>query len=179
VYVAIARLRDAAAHRAYNAYHQLDHQPEYRALDGVVHADRWVRAPDCATYHRTPSFLDELQYFNMQWLAAPVDRSIANYSELAEQLLISGRRSDIGLLERLFLGYFRAIKGYVSPRLTVSPGALVFRPNRGLFVSMLQLAEPGTLAADVTSLTAIARCCPQCCRSPASQAGGRSRAIPP
>jgi hypothetical protein len=129
--------------------------------------------------HRIPSFLDELQYFNMQWLASAVDRSIANYSELAEQLLISGRRSDIGLVDRLFLGYFRAIKGYVSPRLTVSPGALVFRPNRGLFVTMSQLAEPGTLGADGYLAHRDRTVFPPCCRSRASRAGGRSRAIRP
>ena len=38
---------DPARHRDYNAWHQLDHLPENRALRGVLHGERWVRTPAC------------------------------------------------------------------------------------------------------------------------------------
>ncbi len=65
-------LVDASLHRAYNAWHQLDHRPENLALPGVIYGERWVKSPDCTAGTATPLLpLSEFHYFNMYWFREP------------------------------------------------------------------------------------------------------------
>ncbi len=40
------------------------------------------------------------------------------------------------------LAFFRPVKGYAAPRVLVDPDVLPFRPNRGIHVSLAELADP-------------------------------------
>ncbi|WP_433045909.1 hypothetical protein [Dactylosporangium sp. CS-033363] len=137
---------DPAQHRAYNAWHQLDHRPENLALPGVLHGERWVRPPDCAG-PPAGSPLDALQYLNMYWFRDPAEESFRAWQELAERSYQWGRRPDTVLARRLMMGSFTPVKGYAGPRVLVSPAALPFRPNRGVYVRVTRLADPHGAAA--------------------------------
>ncbi len=139
----------AADHRAYNAWHQLDHRPENLLLPGVLWGERWVRSPDCAAAGTAPDdALARLHYLNMYWFKDPADEATAEWSTLAERSFHWGRRDDIHLANRLLMGFFRPIKGYVNSRVLVSADALPFRPTRGIYVSVSRIDEPRTAAAE-------------------------------
>lgn len=148
VFFSFTEVPDPSMHRAYNEWHQLDHRPENLALPGVRHGERWVRSPRCVSTHGVESPLDALHYLNMYWYAEPVAASVQEWTALAERSLQWGRRPDLAWANRLLMGFFSAVKGYASPRVLVSADALVFRPNRGVFLTVEEVREPAGAAAD-------------------------------
>jgi hypothetical protein len=140
-------LADPGGHRAYNEWHQLDHRPENLLLPGVAWGDRWARTADCARAGEAaagvpdPTFAG-VDYLAMYWFRAPYEQSLAEWNKLAEDSFQWGRGPIIPGVERPLLAYFVPVHGYAAPRVRVSPEALVFRPNRGLHVTLTELAEP-------------------------------------
>lgn len=150
-FFSFTEIPDAADHRAYNSWHQLDHRPENLLLPGVRWGERWVRSPDCVEAGTAPdAVLAKLHYLNMYWFNDPVDQATAEWSTLAERSFHWGRRDDVHLANRLLMGFFRPIKGYVNDRVLVSADALAFRPTRGIYVSVTRIDEPRS--ADAESL---------------------------
>ena len=147
-FFSFASLTDPTRHRAYNAWHQLDHRPENLALDGVVYGERWVRSPDCAARGVAAQGLADTHYVNMYWFAEPAEASIAQWQQLAERSFQWGRRPDVAFTARPFMGFFSAIKGYASPRVLLSADALPFRPTRGVHISLARLAAPHDRATE-------------------------------
>ena len=142
VFFSFLELTDPTRHAEYNAYHQLDHRPENLALPGVRWGDRWVRTPACAASSTgTDAQLMRMQYTTMYWFADPVERSVAEWAELGELAFQWGRRPDTDWAER-HVGFFRPLKGYVNPRVLVSPDALPFRPVRSMLLNVLRVREP-------------------------------------
>jgi hypothetical protein len=143
-------LVDASLHRAYNAWHQLDHRPENLALPGVIYGERWVKSPDCTAGTATPLLpLSEFHYFNMYWFREPERESIREFWALAERSMLWGRRPD-RMVRRPLVGWLMPVKGYVSPRVRVSEGVLPLRPNRGVYLTVSRLNAPGGKAAEET-----------------------------
>lgn len=141
-------LTDPTKHREFNEYHQLDHRPENLALPGVVWGDRWVRTPDCAAASTgSDGVLDQIHYVAMYWFAEPLAQTMTEWVQLGTSAFQWGRRPDTDYARRE-TGFFRPLKGYVNPRVLVSADALPFRPVRGLHVTYLRVAEPGTSAAE-------------------------------
>jgi hypothetical protein len=139
---------DASRHEDYNAWHQLDHMPENLALPGVIHGQRWVRSPDCAEAGDSPAeFLAGLHYVTMYWFRDPVEESFQEWRELGERTYQLGRRQELPYTRRPMMGAFSPVKGYANPRVRVSPDVVPFRPNRGLDISVLRVAEPRSEAA--------------------------------
>lgn len=137
VFVSFAEITDPGSHRAYNAWHQLDHRPENLALDGVRHGERWVRTPGCAaTSLVTDARLERTHYVNMYWFREPWRASFAEWQELAEKSYQWGRRPEIGYTERPLMGLFRTVRGQAAPRVLVSPDALPFRPASAVQLSL-------------------------------------------
>jgi len=140
-------LADPSGHRAYNEWHQLDHRPENLLLPGVAWGDRWARTEACAQAGEAaagvpaPEFAD-VDYMAMYWFREPYDESLAEWNKLAEDSFQWGRGPIIPGVSRPLLAYFVPVRGYVAPRVRVSPEALVFRPNRGLHVTLTELPEP-------------------------------------
>jgi hypothetical protein len=140
---------DPRHHPAYNEWHQLDHRPENLRLPGVVWGERWVHAPDCAAVASTADPpLAALHYVNMYWFAEPADASITAWSVLAERTFHEGRRADVHLANRLLMGFFRPVRGYVNARVRVSADVLPFRPNRGVHLTVSQVDAPRAPAAE-------------------------------
>jgi hypothetical protein len=143
VFFSFASITDPQSHREYNAWHQLDHRPENLALDGVIHGERWVRSPDCAAVSAVDdASLATTHYVNIYWFATPSEQSIAEWQDLAERSFQWGRRPDVAFTTRPLMGFFNTVKGYVSPRVLLSPDALPFRPTRGVHVSLTRLRAP-------------------------------------
>jgi hypothetical protein len=147
-FFSFTELRDATLHRPYNDWHQLDHRPENLALDGVAYGERWVRSPDCVADHAPGTLLDPLQYLNMYWFREPVRAAVDEWAELAERSIHWGRRPDVGWANRLLMGFFLTVKGYAHPRVRVSPDVLPLRPNTGVYVTVDEIDEPASAAAE-------------------------------
>ena len=121
-------------HREYDAWHQLDHLPENRALPGVLHGERWVRSPDCraATDVDDEPTLSAADYVAMYWFREPARASIEEWLALGESTRHQGRRPDLDWTTRRLTGFFRPEAGHVDPAAQVSLAALPFRPARGV-----------------------------------------------
>jgi hypothetical protein len=140
---------DAARHRAYNEWHQLEHRPENLRLPGVTWGERWVHSPDCRPVSDAPdTTFSNLHYVNMYWFREPVAESTAAWSGLAERSFQWGGRDDIHIANRLFIAFFRPIRGYVNRRARVEADVLPFRPNRGVHVKVTRVDEPRSGAAE-------------------------------
>ncbi|MCX4388146.1 hypothetical protein OG777_14560 [Micromonospora peucetia] len=146
------KVTDAARHRAYNAWHQLDHRPENLALPGVVHGDRWVRTPACERLGSYPDLaLAGSQYMAMYWFAEPTADSIPAWKDLGDRAIHQGRRPELAWTERPMTRMFRPVQGYVAPRALVTLAALPFRPNRGVHVEVSRVET--SLHPDVADLS--------------------------
>jgi hypothetical protein len=141
---------DPRRHRDYNAWHQLDHLPENRALRGVIHGVRWVRTPACraasAALGASDPTLDAAQYVAMYWFAEAADgrveQSVDEWRELGETTRQQGRRPELDWTVRRMTGTFRPEAGTVAPRALVSVGALPFHPHRGVVLDVLRVHNP-------------------------------------
>ncbi len=139
---------DPTRHRDYNAWHQLDHLPENRALRGVVHGERWVRSPACraASVGPTDPTLDAAHYVAMYWFAEDsdggVERHVEEWQALGESTRQEGRRPELGWTVRRLTDFFRPERGVVAPRALVTVGALPFRPHRGVVLDVRRVDDP-------------------------------------
>lgn len=138
VFFSFVALADPARKREYNEWHQLDHLPENLRLPGVAHGDRWARTGDGTA---SPE-LAGVDYLAMYWFRPPYEQSVAEWRKLGEDSFQWGRGPLIPGVQRPLLGFFTPVLGYVAPRVRLSADALPFRPNRGLHVTVTELAEP-------------------------------------
>ncbi|MEO6989209.1 MAG: hypothetical protein ABI239_11240 [Aquihabitans sp.] len=148
-FISLARMESPEHHQAYNEWHQLDHRPENLVLDGVMWGERWVQTPElrAASLVADGEFGD-FHYLTLYWFRPPVEVSISAWTDLADRSFHWGRRQELAWTERPFMGFFRPILGYAAPRVDVSPQALPFRPNRGVYV----VASKVTNAADARAV---------------------------
>lgn len=140
-FLGTTRIDDPAGHRAYNEWHQLDHRPENLLLDKVAWGERWVRSPDCCDLTAAAvAEWDDFHYLNSYWFRSPVEAAIAEWAALADRSFHWGRRPDLLVASRPFMGFFRPMLGRVAPRALVSAGALPLRPNRGVYLTVTRSA---------------------------------------
>jgi len=143
VFFGFIGLEDRSKHKEYNEWHQLDHLPENLVLPGVAWGDRWVRSPDCVAAGTAPDPAHaDHDYAVMYWFREPADASIAAWRELNESSVHWGRRPELAWARRRPVGFFVPVKGYVHPRVLVSPEALPFRPHRGVHVTLTRVTSP-------------------------------------
>ncbi|CAM3347031.1 hypothetical protein NODU109028_12830 [Nocardioides dubius] len=155
VFFSFPQVTDPAKHPDYNAWHQLDHQPENRALPGVLHGDRWVRTPAdraASGAQGEPSAdaraLEAADYVAMYWFADPVADSVGEWLELGRTTGELGRRPDLEWTTRRLTGFFRPLEGRVADGVEISASALPFRIHAGVIVEVVRVAEPSTAGAD-------------------------------
>ncbi|WP_300681861.1 hypothetical protein [Nocardioides sp.] len=142
---------DPGRHQDYNAWHQLDHLPENRALGSVLHGERWVRTPACreasaALGLPADSTLDAAHYVAMYWFAegvgGRVEPGVKEWKELGESTRLAGRRPELDWTVRRLTGMFCPEHGVVAPRALVSVGALPLRPHRGIVLDVALAEDP-------------------------------------
>jgi hypothetical protein len=141
VFFSFTEITDRRRHRDYNSWHQLDHRPENLALPGVIYGERWVRSPDCDEVARAadPRFTG-FHYMNMYWFRDPVEQSRREWQDLGSRSFQWGRRPELAWARRNLLQFADPVKGYVNPRALVSPDVLPLRPNRGIWLTVSQMA---------------------------------------
>ncbi len=141
-FFSFAELTDAARHREFNEYHQLDHRPENLALPSVIFGERWVRSPDCADALPTAATdFASVHYLTMYWLREPIEASRVEWIDLGSTAAYLGRRPDLDWSQRPLVAPFVPLKGYTNPRVLISAEALPFRPARGIFVTATQIGD--------------------------------------
>ena len=144
-YISFTEVTDPTKHADYNRWHMLDHRPENINLPGMIYGERFVVSPDCAAKVTAsdPAFYP-FHYLLMYWMQEPMEETWKGFRTFADTSIIMGRRPDIPYSKRHLQGIFFPLKGYVNPRILVSPEALPYRPARGLYVQAFDVADPGS-----------------------------------
>ena len=142
-FFAFTEITEPSAHRAYNEWHQFDHLPEQLPIAGIASGQRWVASPRCraVTYSSEVETDDEntggrpdisvAQYLTLYLMRGPLDETLRSFYDLAVQLHEEDR----------FFPHRRALESgplavrglFAAPRVRVSPAAVPYRPNRGVY----------------------------------------------
>ena len=146
-FFSFTEVTDPNEHHSYNEWHQLDHMPEQYPLDGIAYGQRWVSTPACrAARAVSEPLLDPIHYMTLYLMTEPVDRTLREFMQL-------GR--DLHAVERFHLhrkawlsGPFPFRAADVAPRVLISAEAVPYRPNRGVYVEVEEVA--GDEAVDPT-----------------------------
>jgi hypothetical protein len=145
-FFSFTEITDPREHRSYNEWHQLDHMPEQYPLDGVAYGQRWVSTPACrAARAVSEPPLDAIHYMTLYLMTEPVDRTLHEFMQLGRDLR-AANRFHLARAARLS-GPFRYVDARVAPRVLVSREAVPYRPNRGVYVEVEELAS-GAAAGD-------------------------------
>lgn len=134
------RLTDPAERYAYNEWHQLDHQPENRALPGVMWGDRWALTEDCRAVARGEGELAGVDFVAMYWFLPPVDRAVDEWTRLGESSYQWGRGPMLPGIRREMLAFFTPVKGYAAVDAPVSPTIVPLRPHAGVHIEVTRFA---------------------------------------
>ncbi len=132
-FFSFTEVTDPGGHRAYNAWHQLDHMPEQYSIPGVAHGQRWVATPACraARAVEDPTFA-RVHYVTLYLMGVPVPATLEAFGALAEDLRESGRFFEH---RRAHLSGPLEITGSVAAaRVQVSAAVVPLRPGRGVYV---------------------------------------------
>ncbi len=123
-------------HRAYNEWHMLDHMPEQFPIPGIAFGQRWVSTPACrAARLFEDAALAETHYLTCYYMTEPLERTLTDFFDLADQLRALGR--FFAHRKGLMGGPFLLVKEYVAARVRISAEALPYRPNRGIAALVL------------------------------------------
>ena len=122
-FFSFTEVTDPSAHRAYDDWHRLDHQPEQFSLDGVLFGQRWACTSACRQARVAVSPLLEPCHYMTLYLLRDAE-VLPPFFALAQRL----RRADH------LSGPFEVCGRWVSPRVKVSEAVVPFRPARGVYV---------------------------------------------
>jgi hypothetical protein len=147
-FLSFTEITDPAEHRSYNEWHQLDHLPEQYRLPGIVHGQRWAATPACRAARavaepRADHRLDRVHYLTLYVMAEPIDETLRDFHELGRRLQREGRFHQHR--RALLSGPFDLETVRAAGRVAVSDEAILYRPNRGVYV----IVESPATAADV------------------------------
>jgi hypothetical protein len=139
-FFSFTEITDPAEHRAYNEWHQLDHLPEQLPLRGVAYGQRWVATPACAAAAlHADDALAETHYVTLYLMTQPVEQTLAEFLALGQRLRSLGR---FHLHRRSHLsGPLQVLEASSAGRVLISPEAVPYRPNRGVYVQVQDVAR--------------------------------------
>lgn len=127
-------------HKSYNEWHQFDHMPEQYPLRGIAFGQRWVSTPQCRLLrHRNADFLADIHYVTLYLMMDPLDETLAAFWGLAEHLrgidrFYPHRKAHLS-------GAFDLLSACASDRAIISPAAVPYRPNMGVYVFLEQSSD--------------------------------------
>jgi hypothetical protein len=145
-FFSFAEITDPTQHRAFNEYHQLDHRPANLALPCVYWGERFVRTPACAAASQTPDpRYAGTHYVNFYLFRDASKEARWEWTKLGSLGAYWGRKPDHDWSRRE-VGFFETLNAWSHPRVRVEPEVLPMRPNRGIHVTVEELAgDPGRL----------------------------------
>jgi hypothetical protein len=134
-FFSFTEVTDPAEHRAYNEWHQLDHMPEQFPLRGIVFGQRWVSTPACRAARAVSGpRLDPIHYVTLYLMTDPIEETLHEFYALGRHL------HEVDRFHRhrraLLSGPLRFVDAVVAPRVLISPEAVPYRPNRGVYVQV-------------------------------------------
>ena len=134
-FLSFTEVTDPAAHPAYNAWHQLDHQPEQFSVPGVRFGQRWVSTPACRRARAASG-----PEARRRPVRDPLPDGAALHRD-ARRLLGPGagasrRRAVLRIRRSLLNGPFAVADMRAAAGVAIQPQLLPFRPSRGLYVSV-------------------------------------------
>jgi hypothetical protein len=139
-FFSFTEITDPNEHHSYNEWHQLDHMPEQYPLDGIAFGQRWVSTPACRRARAVSAApLDAIHYMTLYLMTEPVDRTLREFMQLGRDLHAVGR-FHLHRKARLS-GPFPLLASAVAPRVLISPEAVPYRPNLGVYVEVEELAD--------------------------------------
>ena len=138
-FFSFTEITDPGEHRAYNEWHQLDHLPEQYPLGGLAFGQRWVSTPACAAARKVNAeLLAPIHYVTLYLMTEPVDDTLEAFMQLGQRLHELGRFHQHRRAR--LSGPLDVADTSAAARVLVSPQAVPFRPNRGVYVIV---EEPG------------------------------------
>jgi hypothetical protein len=118
-------------HRAYNEWHQLDHQPAQHVLPGIAHGERWVCTPQnrAAAPVLDPE-LGRAQYLTLYLMTEPLAETLRGFRHLAAEL----QAVDRFFTDRTahLAGAWRVRERWAAPRVLVDAAVVPWRPATGV-----------------------------------------------
>ena len=117
---------------AYVKWHQTDHMAEQFRIAGLSWGQRFVATAACekASATRSGAFVDARHLQN--YLMEDPRRVLAEFEALGHELTGLGRmRTDISPCS---MGAYHLLETHASPRVLLSPEAVPYRPNHGVYV---------------------------------------------
>jgi hypothetical protein len=141
-FFSFTEITDPAEHKSYNEWHQLDHMPEQYPLAGVIFGQRWVSTPACRGARAyDDADLAPIHYMTLYLMGEPVDTTLEEFRALGRRLHAEGRFHEHRRAR--LAGPFAVTAMSAAPRVLVSPRAVPFRPNRGVYVVVRDRSGPG------------------------------------
>ena len=132
-FFSFTEITDPGAHRAYNEWHQLDHQPEQYTIPGVAYGERWVATPACrAARAVVDERLAPAHYVTIYLMGPPLQETLEAFGALAKSLWAAGRFFEPR--RALLSGPLEITGRAVAARALVSADVVPVRPNRGVYV---------------------------------------------
>jgi hypothetical protein len=140
-FFSFTEITDPKEHHSYNEWHMLDHMPEQYPLHGIVYGQRWVSTPACrAARAVSGERLDPIHYVTLYLMAAPLDQTLHAFYALGKRLH-EVDRFHLHRKARLS-GPFALGEQCAANRVLLSPKAVPYRPNRGVYVVVQDLPAP-------------------------------------
>lgn len=154
-FFSFTEVTDPSQHIAYNEWHQLDHMPEQLPLHGIVHGQRWVRTPECASASRVAvAPFDSVHYVTAYLMAEPLERTLVEFFQLGRDLATAGRFFDARTSH--FARPLRVEAVAASGRVCIRATAIPYRPHHGVHVTVENAALHGHERAQSERLDEIA-----------------------
>jgi hypothetical protein len=151
-FFSFTEVTDPGAHRAYNEWHQLDHQPEQFTIEGITFGQRWVCSPRCAeTRVAVSPLLAPCHYMTLYLMRD--EGPLPEFFELAKRLHREGRFFEAR--EAHLTGPFEITGQWAAKRVRVSAAAVPFRPAAGVYV-VVGAAGHGVDGAAMTGVDGVA-----------------------
>jgi hypothetical protein len=146
-FFSFTEVTDAAAHRAYHEWHQLDHLPEQLPLPGVCWGQRWVSTPACRAARAVPGGpLQAVHYVTLYLMTDPVPETLRLFAEWGATLRRAGRFFE--QRHSHLSGPFDVVSAAAAGRVLVSAPAVAFRPTTGVYVVVTRPSPDGGAEAD-------------------------------
>ncbi|HXW34061.1 MAG TPA: hypothetical protein VEJ87_05735 [Acidimicrobiales bacterium] len=156
-FFSFTEVTDPKEHFAYNEWHQLDHLPEQIPLEGIVFGQRWVRSPECRMAQLgAADLLDPVHYMTLYLMTGPILETLEDFKDLGRELREVGRFHEHR--NARLSGPFETVDSRAAPRVLVSPDAIPYRPNLGVYVIVERTSsrEPFPAVDNVLSVPGVA-----------------------
>jgi hypothetical protein len=141
-FFSFTEITDPSEHHVYNEWHQLDHMPEQYPLPGMAFGQRWVSTPACRAARAVDgTLLAPVHYVTLYLMTEPVEVTLEEFRALGGHLRQVGRFHEHR--RALLSGPFDVATIDAAPRVLISAAAVPYRPNRGAYIVVEDLAAPG------------------------------------